>query len=365
MTTGRVSEYFSQIKKQKSLQDDPMQDYIVELLDDRCQKIMQPSIKAKWLWWWPWVSRKKIQSLYLYGGVGRGKSLLMDLFYHVLPIPTKRRVHFHHFMFEVHEGLKGLRRQKNPLEILAKNLAKQCQVLCLDEFHVHDVADAMILGNLLRSLLAQRVFLLMTSNIHPAQLYEGGLQRSLFLPTIDLMVSSFEIVELDHGIDYRLRTLSQAKLWFPENDHEAFKNLFEQLGTGLERLPLRFSFASQEIPCGAHASGMMMVEAKDLIGRALGRNDYLHLTTEYHTLFIMNLYALSGLHDEAKRWIWLVDLCYDHRVKLVIHAAIDLEHVYPNDQRLSAEFSRTKSRMVEMQSKEYLASAHLTHDFSF
>ena len=360
------SVYFHHLKQEKSLRDDPVQDQAVYLLDEVYLAFLEEQGRMSWLHWLRTSKQTQTRSIYFYGGVGRGKSLLMDIFFHVLPVQYKRRVHFHQFMFEIHQGLKALSGQKNPIDVLIKKFARQCKVLCLDEFLVHDIADAMMLGGVLKALLAEKVLILTTSNQAPEELYRDGLQRSLFLPTIDLIYKSFKVFELDHGVDYRMLTLRQAKTWFSADERNKLMELFEQLSSGLSELVLEFRFPTQTVPLLRHVPGMMMVAAKNLFARPLGRSDYLGLTTKYHTLFVVDLYIFDGKHDEAKRWIWFIDLCYDHHVKLVISTDVpEVQDLYSSGQTLSEEFTRTLSRISEMQSESYLGLPHLTHQFSF
>jgi cell division protein ZapE len=180
-----------------------------------------------------------------------------------------------------------------------------------------------------------------------------------------LIEERFELIHLDYGIDYRLLALSQEVLWFGVNQQQRYMNLFDQLAIGLDELSLYIQYSGPDIILQRHHLGILMLDFKYLVAQPLGKSDYLHITTEYHTIFISNLYCLNYKNDEARRFIWFIDMCYDHKVKLVVLATIDIDHIYSANQPLSLEFSRTHSRMIEMQSSSYLANAHTTHNFKF
>lgn len=312
-----------------------------------------------------------IKGIYFYGGVGRGKTYIMDAFFECLPIERKMRTHFHRFMQQVHADLARLKHQKNPLQLVAARIAEQARVLCFDEFFVSDIGDAMILGGLFEHLLEQGVVLVATSNIHPDRLYENGLQRDRFVPTIALLHRHTEIVELDGGVDYRLRALRQACLYFaplgPEADAallQSFRALVPGHGDipGLEGAPSggaqQLEVLGRPVAVRAVAEGVVWFDFDDLCGGARSAYDYIELARVYHTVLLSNVPELDATRDDAaRRFVSLVDELYDRHVKLILSAAVPLTELYTGSE-LSFVFERTSSRLLEMQSEEYLAREH-------
>lgn len=308
-------------------------------------------------------SRKLVRGLYFWGGVGRGKTYLMDNFFESLPFEQKLRAHFHRFMRRVHTELKMLDGQKNPLKKVADIIAAEARVICFDEFFVSDITDAMILGTLMEELFARGVTLVATSNIVPDGLYKDGLQRARFLPAIALLKEHTLVVNVDGGVDYRLRALEQAELYHFPLDATADESLMR-------------SFTSL-LPAGAghQANVDLDVEGRSIHARYLGegvvwfdfvalcdgprsQNDYIELAREYHSVVLSNVPALGRAQDDqARRFVNLVDEFYDRQVKLVISAAMPLAQLYSSG-KLDFEFQRTVSRLLEMQSHEYLARPH-------
>lgn len=303
------------------------------------------------------------KGLYFYGGVGRGKSFLMDAFFGCLPYRRKRRVHFHAFMAEIHQRLKTLKSESNPLKSVAAEIAKETRVLCFDEFHVSDIADAMILGRLLENLLNEGVVLVATSNYAPSELYPQGQNRSSFLPTIALIESSLTILNVDGGEDYRLRTLRPAEIFFtPANEEIEAKlaKLFKEM-TGITDLnPGISTIHGREIPHKAESGCAIWFDFRALCFGPRSQSDYLYLAEHYEMVFISGLEQLSPQEKaEARRLTWLIDVLYDFRVKLCATGAVDVNHIYTEGD-FAEEFTRTASRMVEMQSEVYLEQPHLT-----
>ncbi|CBA06303.1 cell division protein ZapE [Neisseria meningitidis] len=303
------------------------------------------------------------KGLYFYGGVGRGKSFLMDAFFGCLPYRRKRRVHFHAFMAEIHQRLKTLKSESNPLKSVAAEIAKETRVLCFDEFHVSDIADAMILGRLLENLLNEGVVLVATSNYAPSELYPQGQNRSSFLPTIALIESSLTILNVDGGEDYRLRTLRPAEIFFtPANEENEAKlaKLFKEM-TGITDLnPGISTIHGREIPHKAESGCAIWFDFRALCFGPRSQSDYLYLAEHYEMVFISGLEQLSPQEKaEARRLTWLIDILYDFRVKLCATGAVDVNHIYTEGD-FAEEFTRTASRMVEMQSEVYLEQPHLT-----
>lgn len=299
--------------------------------------------------------------LYFWGGVGRGKTFLMDSFYEALPFKRKMRLHFHRFMRRVHAELQQLQGTKNPLEVVADRIGEEAVVICFDEFFVSDIGDAMILGTLMEHLFDRGVTLVATSNIVPDLLYENGLQRARFLPAIKLIKEFTEVINVDGGIDYRLRALEQAELYYTplsEVADQQLKLCFDRLVSEIPRAAVEIEIESRLIPVRYLADGVAWFEFEALCDGPRSQNDYIELARIFHTILISNVPGLSdGQNDQARRFINLVDEFYDHNVKLVLSAATPLGGLYVG-QGLAFEFQRTRSRLLEMQSREYLAREH-------
>lgn len=304
-----------------------------------------------------------VTGLYLWGGVGRGKTYLMDNFYEALPFERKLRVHFHRFMRRVHSELTQLRGHSDPLEQVADSIAREARVICFDEFFVSDIGDAMILGTLLQGLFDRGVTLVATSNIPPSQLYHDGLQRSRFLPTIASLERHTRVVEVDGGSDHRLRALKQAELYHFPLDDAADKSLLRSFHSlvparGEIRPNQMVEIEGRSFRARYLAEDVAWFEFAELCDGPRSQNDYIELAREYHALVISNIPALGRYKDDqARRFINLVDEFYDRQVKLVVSAARPLEQLY-DEGRLGFEFQRTVSRLLEMQSLDYLARPH-------
>lgn len=302
-----------------------------------------------------------VKGLYLWGGVGRGKTYLVDTFYESLPFKRKLRVHFHRFMQQVHAELKQLSGEKNPLHLVANRLAGQARVICFDEFFVSDIADAMILGGLFEHLFALGVTLVATSNIVPDGLYHDGLQRQRFLPAIDLIKYHTEIVNLDGGLDYRLRTLEKAELYHCPLDSEADVSLnssFQQLAPEQGVVSEVLEVNGRKLQSRYCADDVVWFDFSELCDGPRSQNDYIELARIYHAVLISNVPLMGSENEDlARRFINLVDEFYDRNVKLVLSAEVELLSLYEGG-RLEFEFRRTTSRLQEMQSHEYLAREH-------
>ena len=305
------------------------------------------------------------KGLYFWGGVGRGKTFLMDVFFDCVPYQRKRRTHFHRFMAEVHHELKQLADTTDPLLALADNMAVATRLLCLDEFHVTDIGDAMLLGRLLRALFERGVVFMVTSNQAPDDLYLHGLQRQQFLPTIALIKQEMRIVNVEGERDYRLRELSQEPLFLVPADAASdakMRAMFDRLATRVLHAEKQIDILGRHIPVQRVASGIVWFSFDAICGGFRDQSDYLEIAHQFHTVFISHLPRLNADQGAAaQRLIWLVDVCYDNRVKLVISAANTPDHLY-SDGAQSAEFSRTSSRLIEMQSTVYLAQGHQSAD---
>ncbi|STZ75873.1 cell division protein ZapE [Bergeriella denitrificans] len=303
------------------------------------------------------------KGLYFYGGVGRGKSFLMDAFFGCLPYKRKRRVHFHAFMAEIHNRLKGLKSEANPLKAVALEIAGETRVLCFDEFHVSDIADAMILGRLLENLLNEGVVVVATSNYAPSELYPQGQNRSSFLPTIALIESSLTVLNVDGGEDYRLRTLKPAEIFFVPNDEASEQKLgalFKDM-SGVDTLNPGISVIhGREIPHKAQSARAVWFDFRALCFGPRSQADYLYLAERYEIVFVSGLERLTPQEKaEARRLTWLIDVLYDFRVKLCASSQVEVNDIYVEGD-FAQEFTRTASRMVEMQSEVYLEQPHLT-----
>lgn len=304
-----------------------------------------------------------VKGLYFWGGVGRGKTYLMDTFYDSLPFSTKTRTHFHRFMQRVHAELKLLAGEKNPLDRVAGKFAAEAEVICFDEFFVTDITDAMILGSLMEKLFAHGVALVATSNIVPDRLYENGLQRARFLPAIKLLNSCTEVVNVDSGIDYRLRALEQAELYHSPLDAAADESLncsFESLAPDVREAinGQVLEVNGRPIHTRRCCEDVVWFDFVALCDGPRSQNDYIEIAKQFHAVLISNVPQLGGQRDDqARRFINLVDEFYDCGVKLILSAEVTLADLYGGG-RLEFEFERTTSRLLEMQSHEYLARAH-------
>ncbi len=304
----------------------------------------------------------RIPGLYIWGGVGRGKTYLVDLFYGCLPFPQKKRYHFHRFMNKIHRSLNALRNERDPLHLIADRVAPNMRVLCFDEFVVNDITDAMILGGLLKSLFEFGVTLVATSNIGPDDLYKGGLQRDLFLPTIDLIKQHTEVVEMDRGVDYRLQFLNQAEIYFHPLDDTANNGLeqnFNAIAGNKGDRNVSLEIEGREIASERHASGIVWFDFEIICGGPRSQRDYLEIARCFHSVVLANVPQLTEQDDDrARRFINLIDVLYDRNVKLIISAATEPGDLYIGS-RLLDEFQRTRSRLMEMRSHNYLARPHL------
>ena len=304
-----------------------------------------------------------VKGIYLWGGVGCGKTYLMDNFYESLPFQQKMRIHFHRFMKRVHRDLTELAGQKNPLETVAAGIASETRVICFDEFFVSDIADAMLLGTLVDQLFARGVTLVATSNIIPDKLYENGLQRRRFMPAIKSIKKYCDVVNLDSGMDYRLRVLTQARLYHWPLGDQAEASLFDafnKLVPTLEevRKGVFIEVEGRDIPCCYVGEDVIWFDFDALCAGPRSQNDYIELAREFHAVLISLVPKMDGQRDdEARRFINMIDEFYDRNVKVVMSAEVSLEEIYGGE-NLAFEFQRTRSRLLEMQSEEYLARPH-------
>ncbi|CNH68844.1 cell division protein ZapE [Yersinia pekkanenii] len=305
---------------------------------------------------------RPVQGLYMWGGVGRGKTWLMDLFFHSLPSERKLRLHFHRFMLRVHQELTELQGHENPLEIVADGFKAQTDVLCFDEFFVSDITDAMLLATLLQALFAQGITLVATSNIPPDNLYHNGLQRARFLPAIELIKQYCDVMNVDAGIDYRLRTLTQANLYLtPLNSQteQAMEDIFVKLAGNDGDKGQVLEVNHRPLPAICSAQGVLAVDFHTLCEEARSQLDYIALSRLYHTVLLHNVHRMETRDENtARRFLALVDEFYERRVKLIIAADVSMFKIYGGE-RLKFEYQRCLSRLQEMQSEEYLSLPHL------
>ncbi|WP_029686277.1 cell division protein ZapE [Tatumella saanichensis] len=305
-----------------------------------------------------------IEGLYMWGGVGRGKTWIMDLFFQSVPSSRKLRLHFHRFMLRVHQELTELQGQSDPLLIIADRFKAETDLLCFDEFFVSDITDAMLLGTLMEALFDRGITLVATSNIPPSELYRNGLQRARFLPAIEQIKRHCQVMNVDAGIDYRLRTLASAHLWktpITEATNTEMTLMFSHLSGqeyGSAAAPV-LEVNHRTMPTLKAHQGVLALEFHTLCGEGRSQLDYIELSKQFHTVLLFNMPVLTGrTEDTARRFLALVDEFYERHVKLVVCAAVALEEIYQGNQ-LKFEYQRCLSRLQEMQSEEYLRRPHL------
>jgi cell division protein ZapE len=361
-----VRELYERTLAERGYQPDPAQLRAVDSLE-RCEnewadyKARRGNALAKLL------ARPPIpRGVYMHGGVGRGKSFLMDCFFNAVPLQRKTRLHFHEFMREVHRELADMHGIVNPLQELGRRISRRYRLICFDEFHISDITDAMILHRLLEALLDNRVSFVTTSNFAPDDLYANGLHRDRILPAIELLKARLEIIGVDNGVDYRQITLQQVELYYTPLGaaaDEAMKRAFEQLAEARDEDP-RLKIEHREIRARRRAGGVVWFDFRVLCGGPRSQNDYLELSSQFHTLLLSNVPQMSPrLASEARRFTLLIDVLYDRRVKLILSAEVAAEALY-TEGPLAHEFSRTVSRLREMRSPEFLALARRDVDTS-
>jgi cell division protein ZapE len=297
------------------------------------------------------------RGVYMWGGVGRGKSFLMDCFFQSVPLTRKTRLHFHEFMREVHRELQDLKGTPNPLQELGARIARRFRLICFDEFHVADVTDAMILHRLLDAMFAHRVSIVTTSNFPPDGLYPNGLHRDRILPAIALLKDKLEVINVDAGTDYRRRTMEHVLRYHtplgPQAE-AALAKAFEEIAEARDEEPL-LHIEQREITARRKAGGVIWFDFKWLCGGPRSQNDYLEIASRFHTLILSNVPQMPPrLASDARRFTWLIDVLYDRRVKLIMSAEVPADQLYIEGP-LAHEFPRTVSRLMEMQSAEFLA----------
>jgi len=316
------------------------------------------------------LARKRVvKGLYLWGGVGRGKSFLMDSFFICAPVVRKRRIHFHRFMQEVHQRMNALTGQAEPLAAVARDVAKEARLLCLDEFHITDITDAMLMRKLLEGLMEQGVVVLTTSNFEPDALYLHGLQRNQFMPAIDLIKQNFDIVNVDDGVDYRLRELEKAGVYHIGADaDERMAREFVAIARHDASDESMLELEGRTVPVRRHARDVVWFDFSVLCNGPRGKPDYIELSKRYHTVMVSDVPRFgAGMADKIRRFVWMIDEFYDRRVKLILSATVpaaelildaDAEDIFQANLNASLR-ERLVSRLTEMQTHDYLAQPHL------
>ncbi|MBC7601651.1 MAG: cell division protein ZapE [Ramlibacter sp.] len=362
--TGSVREAYDLELAARGFQSDPAQLRAVEALD-RCAREWGEFKEQRSNAFKKLINRPDIpRGVYMYGGVGRGKSFLMDCFFNAVPLKRKTRLHFHEFMREVHRELSELQGTVNPLDELGVRIAKRFRLICFDEFHVADITDAMILHRLLNALFVNGVGFVTTSNFKPDDLYPDGLHRDRILPAIALLNQKLEVINVDNGVDYRGRLMEQVKLYHtplgPQADEE-MNAAFDSIAVGQDEDPV-LRIEARQIRAWRRAGGVVWFDFRTLCGGPRSQNDYLEIASEFNTVLLSNVPHMPvRMASEARRFTWLIDVLYDRRVKLIMSAEVPPDALY-TDGPLAHEFPRTVSRLHEMQSAEFLALPHRTVD---
>lgn len=358
-------ERYRQSVEDPEFRQDPEQTRVLEQLQDLHDRLVDGTTEDR-----GWLSKigfgkektEPVTGLYIWGGVGRGKTFLVDLFFECLPFEEKRRTHFHRFMRQVHSELKNLRERQDPLSIIAERFAGQARILCFDEFVVNDITDAMILGGLLSRLFSRGVTLVATSNFAPDDLYEDGLQRDRLLPAIALIKTSTRVVHMQGEVDYRLQFLEHAQTYITPSGAEADKALmhdFDHVAPETGREGELLEIEGRELNTRRLADGVVWFDFDVICDGPRSQNDYIELASCFHTVVVSDVPVFTNnTNDQARRFINLVDVLYDRHVNLIVSAGAKPNKLYQG-KRLGMEFERTASRLVEMQSKHYLSQTHL------
>jgi cell division protein ZapE len=357
MTPGELYQTRSQ---QQALSKDSRQERILKHLDRLAQTLAPDPAQDRGLLAKMLGKKARHAGIYLWGGIGAGKTMLMDIFYETLPFPEKKRTHFHQFMRGVHNHLKEQKAQSDPLQQIARHMAYQYRVLCLDEFIVTDITDAMILSGLLKHMFAAGVCLVTTSNTEPDELYKNGLQRARFLPAIELIKQHMEVMHLDNKVDYRLRALRQAGTYHQPLNEQTRKQM-QSTFSNLSSSPAsagEIEINQRALVFKGLAKGVAWFDFQVLCKSARSQIDYLEIAKLYHSVLISEVRPMDATADDAaRRFLNLIDVLYNHKVKLVISADAPPAELYKG-KRLTAEFKRAVSRLAEMQSEKYLKQPH-------
>lgn len=371
-----LPERYAALVESGAIERDPAQVAVVRRLQALTETLASRRLAKKssalgWLFGSRQPPPEAARGLYIWGSVGRGKTMLMDMFYEAVPLPARRRVHFHAFMADVHERIHAYRqelktgkvKEPDPIGPIAADLAAEATLLCFDEFTVTDIADAMILGRLFTALFAAGVVVVATSNVEPSRLYENGLNRALFLPFIALLASKVEVIRLDARTDFRLEKLGGAPTYHVPADaaaKAALDKAFTRLSGAAQGTPVTLAIKGHELKLPQAAAGVARASFADLCAQAYGASDYLALAQRFHTLVLDEIPVMEfDRRNEAKRFIILIDALYESHVKLVASAAAEPTGLYvARSGREAFEFDRTASRLIEMRSEEYLALPH-------
>jgi cell division protein ZapE len=345
--------------------EDAAQAAVIEELDELWHQLVEFKSRRNQFLGRSLLSPDVPKGLYLWGGVGRGKTYLMDMFYACLPYRRKRRIHFHNFMAEVHHEMKQLAGESDPLIALAGRIERSTRLLCLDEFHVDDIADAMILGRLIKAMFERGVVLITTSNYPPDGLYANGLQRQNFLPAISLLKRELKVLHIDSSNDYRLRKAIRDPVFLVADDAEGaaanevrMDALFEKIATGTAGTVRHVEVRGRAVPVKKLAINVVWFDFRELCGGAHAQEDYLEIARRFPTVFLSHIPRMTAdLGAEARRFTWLIDVLYDSNVRLVASAAAAPDELY-SEGMISGGFSRTASRLAEMQAQHYLQSPH-------
>jgi cell division protein ZapE len=374
-----VRELYEALIVTKKIERDPAQEQLLTQLTDLEERVVaHRSARRANPVGWLFGSRDNdgtAKGLYIHGDVGRGKTMLMDLFFEASPVVRKRRAHFHEFMADVHERVREFRQQikdgaiedEDPIRLAAAQIAEESWLLCFDEFHVTDIADAMILGRLFTRMFELGVVVVATSNVAPDELYKGGLNRSLFLPFIATLERQMDVVRLDARTDFRLEKLEGQKVWYvPAGDDAsaALDQAWRRLVGSTSGMPQELSVKGRRLRIPRAAMGVARFFFNDLCEQPLGASDYLRIAHEFHTLIVDRIPMMGyEQRNAAKRFIILIDTLYDHAVKFIASAAAEPDALYQASEGYEAnEFKRTASRLIEMRSRSYLALPHGRRD---
>ncbi len=356
-----VSAHYQRECARLSYQRDPAQERIVALLDELRSRLIKPRSAGLLKGLFNGKQRELEKGLYIWGGVGRGKTWMMDLFFHSLPFKDKQRSHFHRFMQSVHDELKKHKDRADPLELVAEKIAKKTRVLCFDELFVADIGDAMLLANLFRGLFDRGVTLVATSNVPPDDLYKEGLQRARFVPAIKLLKEHTQVVQIDKGVDFRLRALESAPTAFDAGDSGttgAMTQLFEQVAGEAGTPNATLTLNHRRLHPMRLAEDVVWFDFKELCDGPRGQADYIEIARCFHTVMLSDIPVLTTeSENQARRFVTLVDEFYDRSVKLIVSTTAPVTQIYRGS-KLAFEFERTSSRLIEMQSQEYLSRAH-------
>lgn len=353
---------YQQHLQQADFQQDPAQAEAMQALETVYQNVLAHTQRKR-----GFADRFKKaprwpQGLYMWGGVGRGKTFLMDNFYEALPVEKKVRIHFHRFMQQVHGELKKLGQIQDPLPKVADTIVGNARVICFDEFFVTDITDAMLLGGLFEALFERGITLIATSNIEPDGLYKGGLQRDRFLPAIAALKQHCQVMNVDGGTDFRLRTLEQAEIYhspITENTNPQLETEFSKLAPGTTKTDFDITINERPLRCERLAEDVVWFTWAELCDGPRSQNDYIELARQFHTVILSDVPVMNWeMENQARRFINLIDEFYDRNVKLIISASAPITEIYTG-KRVEFEIERTQSRLLEMQSNDYLAQPHL------